>query len=343
MGGKTAILGACGVIFVCGVAFAGANAQPADSFYKSHPLTIVIGFSPGGGYDIFGRTVGRHIAKHIPGNPTVVPQNMPGAGSLKAINYLANVAPRDGSNIAIFSRGVPFERLFGNAGANFDVSKLNWIGSPSQETNVVFSWHSTPFKTFDDVLKREMVVASTGTGADTATFPLLLNQILQTRLKVITGYPGAAETFLAVERSEVDGIGGISWGPIKSSKPDWLRDKKINVLLQLSFEKHPDLPNVPLAGDFVADGDKQLLDLFLARLVMAWPFAAPPDVPADRVAVLRNAFDATMEDPGFREDARKQDLEIRPVKGDAIKSIVEKAYASPKAIVERGRTLIGAR
>lgn len=344
MGNKAAGLKACWAILALCIPFAAPNAQPAENFYKGRPLVIVIGFTPGGGYDLFGRTVGRHIAKHIPGNPNVVPQNMPGAGSLKSINYLYSAAPKDGSTIAIFSRGVPFEPLFGNASAPFDPSKFNWIGSPSQETNVVFSWHTTPFKTFEDVLKREMLVASTGTGADTAMFPLLLNEVLKTKFKIVTGYPGAAETFLAVERSEVDGIGGISWGPIKASKADWLRDNRINILLQLSLEKHPDLPNVPLAMELVTDsGDKQLLELFLARLVMAWPFAAPPDVPAERVKTLRRAFAETMTDPGFLADAKKQDLEISPVTGETIESILKRVYSSPKSVVERGRELTDSR
>jgi tripartite-type tricarboxylate transporter receptor subunit TctC len=303
-------------------------------------LTIVIGFTPGGGYDLYGRTVGRHINKYLPGNPNVVPQNMPGAGSLKAINYLYNKAPKDGSTIGTFSRGIPMEPLLGNHEARFDPLKLNWIGSPSQETNVVFAWHTTPFKTMDDLHKQEMIVASTGKGADTATFPLLLNDILKTKVKVVTGYPGAAETLLAVERGEVHGLGGLSWGYVKAAKPDWIRENKINVILQFANEKNEELKSVPMATDLVKnDADRKLLDMFVSRLVMAWPLAAPPDVPADRVQALRTALAATVKDKAFLAEAEKQNMDVAPVSGEAIAALLKQIYASPPEVVARAREI----
>jgi tripartite-type tricarboxylate transporter receptor subunit TctC len=318
-----------------------ANAQSVDEFYKAHPITISVGFSPGGGYDLAARTVGRYIGKYIPGNPNIVIQNMPGAGSLKAINYIYNLAPKDGSQLAVFARGIAVEPLLGDDAAQFDPSKLNWIGSPSKETNVVFSWHTTPFKTFQETLAKQMVVSTTGSGADTNTFPLILNGVLKTKFKLVTGYPGAAETLIAVERGEVDGQAGLSWGYIKASKQSWITEKKINVLLQLALEKHKDLPGVPLVMDLVKnDDDRQLLELFLSRLPMAWPFAAPPGVAAQRVTALRRAFDATMKDPAFIADSEKQSLEVEPMTGEAIETLMKRVYASSPAVVARARAVV---
>lgn len=317
-----------------------AEAQSVEAFYKSHPLTIVIGFTPGGGYDLYGRTVGRHISKHLPGNPNVIPQNMPGAGSLKAINFLYNNAPKDGSTIGTFSRGIPMEPLMGNQEARFDPLKLIWIGSPSQETNVVFAWHTTPFKTMADLKSQEMIVASTGQGADTATFPLLLADVFKVKVKVVTGYPGAAETLLAVERGEVHGLGGLSWGYVKSARPAWIKENQINMILQFSSEKNEELKAVPMAVDLVQDqADRQLLDLFISRLVMAWPLAAPPDVPKDRIQALRAALTATMKDEAFLAEAAKQNMDVAPVSGEEIEALLTRIYASPPEVVARAREI----
>jgi tripartite-type tricarboxylate transporter receptor subunit TctC len=318
------------------VAAHGAAAQSVEEFYKSHPITIAVGFTAGGGYDLAARTVGRYWNRYIPGTPTIIIQNMPGAGSLKSINYIYYVAPKDGSLLAVFSRGVPVEPLLGDDQAHFDPSKLNWIGSPSKETNVVFAWATKPFKTFQDTIDKQMVVSTTGSGADTQIFPLVLNSIFKTKFKLITGYPGAAETLLAVERGEADGQAGLSWGYINASKASWVQDKKINVLLQLALEKHRDMPDVPLVMDLVKnDDDRQLLELFLSRLPMAWPFAAPPDVPQARVAALRQAFDRTMTDPEFVAEAKRQNLEVEPMTGDAIAVLMKRVYASSPAVTAR--------
>jgi len=318
-----------------------AIGQSVADFYKGRTITIAVGFTPGGGYDLNARTVGRHLPKHLPGAPTVVIQNMPGAGSLKSINHLYNIAAKDGTALAVFSRGVPMEPLLGGEGVQFDPLKLNWIGSPSRETNVVFAWHTTPFKTFQDVLDRQMIVSTTGSGADTATFPLLINEIFNSKLKLVTGYPGAAETLIAVERGEAEGMAGLSWGYLKASRGDWIRDKKITMLLQLAPEKALDLADVPLASDLVKnESDRQLLELFLSRLTMAWPFAAPPNVPTDRVEALRAAFDAVMADPEFRADAQRQQVEVDPVSGETIAALLQRIYASPPDVVARARAVV---
>jgi tripartite-type tricarboxylate transporter receptor subunit TctC len=335
---STAILGAVAATALFGTS---AHAESVADFYKAHPITISVGFSAGGGYDLAARTVGRYMGAFVPGNPNIIIQNMPGAGSLKSINYIYNVAPKDGSQLAVFSRGIAVEPLLGDDQAHFDPARLNWIGSPSKETNVVFAWATKPFKTFQDTIDKQMVVSTTGSGADTATFPLVLNSIFKTKFKLITGYPGAAETLLAVERGEADGMAGLSWGYINASKESWIKEKKINVLLQLALEKHKDLPDVPLVMDLVKnDADRQLLELFLSRLPMAWPFAAPPNVPQDRVTALRQAFDKTMTDPAFIAEAKKQNLEVEPMTGAAIATLMKRVYSSPPEVASRARAIV---
>lgn len=314
--------------------------QSVADFYRGKTVTLIVGFTAGGGYDLNARTLARHIGRHIPGNPNVIVQNMPGAGSLVSINYLANIAAKDGTVLGTFSRGIIFEPLMGNKSAQFDPKTLNWIGSPSRETNVLFVRENTPFQTFADLQAKEMVVATTGGGADTATFPLLVNLIFKTKLKVVAGYPGANETLLAIERGETDGMAGLSWGYIKASRPSWIEQKKIRVLMQLALERTKDLPDVPTAIELAKDpADRQLLELFFARLAIAWPLAAPANVPAARVEALRKAFDETMQDPEYRADAERQLLEVAPVTGTEISELLARVYASPDVVVQRARQI----
>lgn len=334
-------------IFVAAAVCAGvalgnaARAQSVAEFYSGKTITVVVGFSPGGGYDLNARTISRHMGRHLPGKPQMVVQNMPGAGSLTAINHLANIAAKDGTVLGTFSRGVPFEPLMGNKAAQFDPRDLAWIGSPSRETNVLFTWHARPFNSVDDLKAGEMVVATTGSGADTAIFPLVVNAVLNTRLKSVAGYPGASEAMIAVERGEADGIAGLSWGFIKASRPQWISEKQIRVLVQLASARAPDLKDVPTALELAkSDADRQLLELFFARLDIAWPIAAPGNVPGDRIAALRQAFEATMLDFEYRSDAEKQSLEIDPVSGHQIERLLRAVYASPAEVVSSARAIV---
>ncbi|MDB5544144.1 MAG: Tripartite-type tricarboxylate transporter, receptor component TctC [Hyphomicrobiales bacterium] len=325
------------------VASTWSRADSVEDFYKGRTISLIVGFSPGGGYDLNARAISRYIGKHIPGNPKVVVQNMPGAGSLTSVNYLANIALKDGSALGTFSRGTIFEPLMGNKSAQFDPRTLNWIGSPSRETNLVFVRSNAPFHSLEDLQTREMIVATTGAGADTATFPLIMNSIFKTKLKVVTGYPGANETLLAVERGEADGMAGLSWGYVKASRPAWVPEEKIRVLLQLGMTPAPDLPRVPSALDLVKNADdKKLLELFLARLAIAWPVAAPPKVPVERIAALRAAFTATMSDPEYKTEAEKQAIEVDPVSAKEISEILDGVYGSPEAVIERARQIVEA-
>jgi tripartite-type tricarboxylate transporter receptor subunit TctC len=305
------------------------------------PVTILIGYTPGANYDLHARTVAKHLGKHLPGNPTIIPQNMAGAGSLRAANYLYSVAPKDGTTIAVFGRGLAAQPLLDNTGVQFDAQKFNWIGSPASEISVVFSWATKPFKTVDDIRSREMVIAGTGTGADSVIFPYVLNSIVGTKFKVVTGYPGSAELLLAAERGEVDGNAGTSWGNLSTNRPDWVKDKKVTLLMQLGTRKHPELADVPFVLDFAGnDVDRKALELIFSRQMMAYPFAAPPDVPADRVQQLRQAFAAVMKDPEYLADAKKQNLDIDPMTGGEIETMVRDIYASPPAVIARAKAAL---
>ena len=323
----------CIVIAVWFLLSAAASAQPQ--------LNVVVGYSPGAIYDLYGRLVARHIGKHLPGNPTVVVQNMPGAGSLRAANYLYVVAPKDGSTIGLFARGMAMQPLLDAQGVQFDAQKFNWLGSTSDEVSVVLASATKPFKTIEDARRSEMVVSASGSGADSVIFPYILNGVIGTRFKVVTGYPGNAEMLLAVERGEVDGNAGTSWISLVSIKPSWVREKKINVLLQMASRKHPDLAGVPLALD-LAKGveDRLVLDLIFSRQSMAYPFVAPPDVPSERVAALRNAFEAMTKDPEFLAEAKRQNLEIGPVSAAEVAAIVRRAYATPGDLIARARAVL---
>ena len=328
---------------VIGVLFGWALPQPVQAdavadFYKGKTITLYIGSSAGGGYDTYARTIGRVIGKHIPGNPKVIAKNRPGAGSLKLTNELYNSLPKDGTVIATFGRGMVMEPLFGNKRAKFDPAKFTWLGSANNEVSVCVSWHETSIKTLDDFLTKPMIVGGTGPGADTDTFPKVLNNILGTKLKLITGYPGGNDILLAMERGEVEGRCGYSWSSAKSRKADWLRDKTMNILIQLSTAKHPDLPDVPFVMDLAkTDKDRQILALVFARQAWGRPFLAPPGVPADRAKALQTAFMATMNDPEFLADAKKQRLEIAPISGADISKLMVTLYNSDQAIIDGAR------
>ncbi len=303
--------------------------------------TIVVGYPPGASYDIYMRTFARHLGKHLPGNPSVVAQNMAGAGSLRAANFLFNVAPKDGTTIGMFARGLAMQPLLDPTGVQYDARQFNWIGSLTSDVSLVLSWFNRPFKTLDDARQREMVVAGTGSGADSVIFPYILNGVLRTKFKVITGYPGATDFLLAVERGEADGTAGVSWSSISAGKADWITGKKINVLVQLGMKKHPDMGSAPLVMEYAkTDSDRGVLELIFSRQDMAYPIVAPPGVPAARVAELRRAFDAVLKDPDYLADARKQQLDTDPMRGENIAKLIQRIYESPPAVIARARTAL---
>ena len=318
-----------------------AHAQSPAEFYKGKTLDLYIGTSVGGGYDAYARILSRHMGKHIPGGPTIAPKNMTGGGGIRLANFLYNAAPKDGMAFATFNRGIAFEPLLGNKSAQFEAAKFNWIGSTNDEVSVCVAWHTTGIASWEELKTKELIVGASGTGADTYQFPKIANGVLGTKFKITTGYPGGNDIDLAMERGEVQGRCGWSWTSVKATHRPWLDQKSINILFQMGLSKHPDLPNVPLIVDLARnDEERAIFKLIFGRQVMAWPFATPPGVPADRVAVLRKAFTETVADKDFLADAAKAGFEIRPVSGADIQKLVEEIYATPAAVAEKTRTLL---
>jgi tripartite-type tricarboxylate transporter receptor subunit TctC len=312
-----------------------AKADPVADFYAGKTLQMLIGFSPGGGYDIYARTVARHMGRHIPGNPQIVPQNMPGAGSLKVINYLYAAAPKDGTVLGHFAPGVMFEPLLGRAeGMQFEAPKFTWLGSASKEVSVCAFNSSAGIKTWQDMQTKSYVIGASGGGAESDVFPTVLRNMFHLPLKVVTGYPGGNEITLAMERHEVDGRCGWSWTSLLSRSKPMLDSGQIDVVLQIALEKNKDLQDVPLVVDITADAaQKAALKLIVARQSIARPFAAPPGIPADRARALRQAFDATMTDPAFVAEAKSLNLEVEPVTGADVEALIRDVYASsPEAV-----------
>jgi tripartite-type tricarboxylate transporter receptor subunit TctC len=317
--------------------------QAVADFYRGKVVSMYIGFSVGGGYDVYGRLVARHLGKHIPGNPTVIPVNMEGAGSLKLVNWLYNVAPKDGTALGTFSRGVPFEPLIGNrTSSRFDATKFNWIGSTTDEVSLCVTWNRTNIHKFEDTYKEELIVGGTGSGADADVFPQIVRGVLGAKMRLVSGYPGGNDIEFAMERGEVDGRCGWSWSSIKSGRQHWLDNGTIRPLLQLGLHKHPDLPDLPLAVDLArTDEERQIMRLVFVRGAMGRPFTAPPGVPAERVTALRAAFDAMVKDPAFLAEANRARLEITPISGAELQKLLVEAYATPPAIVSKTRVLLG--
>jgi tripartite-type tricarboxylate transporter receptor subunit TctC len=313
-----------------------ARAQTPAEFYRGKTINLDIGSSVGGGYDIHGRLLARHIGKHIPGNPTVVPRNIEGAGGLRLANILYNSAPRDGTSFGIVFRSIPFERLLGNKAAQFDATKFTWIGSTSNEVSICVAWHTTGVTSIDDLRTKEIIVGSTGPNADTSIFAKVINGLFGTRMKIVTGYPGGNEISLALERGELGGRCAWSWSAVKATRISWVEQKQVHIFAQLGLSKHADLPQVPLVVDLAKTAaERDIARLVFARQQFAWPFVAPPGVPKDRVEALRAAFNATMQDKAYLAEAEKAKLEIVPVAGEDIERLIIEVHATPAEIVHK--------
>jgi tripartite-type tricarboxylate transporter receptor subunit TctC len=323
------------IALACGLGLTtAAGAQSVEEFYKGKQIRLIVSSEPGGGYDNYARLVARHLGEHIPGKPNVIVQNMPGAGGLNAANNIYNIAPKDGTVIGHVQRNVPFVAIQGQPGPRFDPTKFNWLGSLNNEVNVCVAWHTAKVKSVKDALNSELIVGGSGPN-DTEMTPAVLNNILGTKFKIISGYPSSSAVTLAMERGEVEGLCS-SYSSIENRNRHWITEKKVNFVVQNSTKKHPDLPNVPLAIEFAkSEEDRQLIELNDARLIMGRPFMLGPDVPADRVKALRAAFSAMVRDAAFMEDAKKQSMEITPVDGDEVQELLERVAKTPKAVIER--------
>ncbi len=318
-----------------------AAAQDAVAdFYRGKQVTIMVGFTPGGSSSLYAQGVARHMGRFLPGNPSFIVQHVPGASGLVLANNLYNTVPRDGTAFGITGRTAPIEPLLGQANAKFDGRRFSWIGTANVEYTTCIAWHTAPVKTLADAMTTELIVGGSGADATEVIFPKAANKLAGTKFKVVLGYPGSTELLIAMERGETQGFCGIGWTFVKLRKGDWLRDKKINILFQMALNKHPEIPDVPAIIDHARTADdRKVFEFLFAPQEMGRPFFAPPDVPADRLAALRRAFELTLKDPQFLVDAEKMGVEVQHVGGAAIQSLLEKIYASPKEIIERAKAV----
>jgi tripartite-type tricarboxylate transporter receptor subunit TctC len=323
------------VAFLAGLGGAspGFGADAVETFYKGKTMQLLIGFGPGGGYDLYGRAVARHMGRFIPGNPSLVPQNMAGAGSVRAASYLYNAAPKDGTVIGTFSRGIIVDTLLGANKGQFEAQNFGWVGSVTNEVSVCGFSRRSGIQTWDDMLTKDSTVGSSGTADDLGVYANVLRSVFNAKLKLISGYPGTADILLAVERGELGGLCGWSWSTLKSRSKSLYDSKEIAVPVQLGLTPHEDLPNVPLITSLTKDPTKvAVLELIFSRQTLARPFAAPPGIPEERLRALRTAFDATMRDKDFLAEAKQLDLEVRPVSGPEIDELVANLNKTPSEI-----------
>lgn len=327
-----------GVLFA--LAWAALSAPPAAAqtvaeFYAGRQVTLIVGSTPGGGYDTQARLIARHLGRHIPGTPTIVVQNMPAAGSLAATNHMFNIAPRDGSTIALVQRGMLLVKNWNAAQVRFELGRFNWIGSINREVALTVARADAPVKTAQQLMTTELI-AGANTGVDPELTARLLNSLIGTRFKLVLGYPGVTEVILAMERNEVQAIADWSISSIKAARPAWLKDGSVNLLLQIALRPDPEFAQVPFALDFVKnEADRKVLELYLTQKTVARPVLAPPEVPADRVAALRSAFSALAADPRFLADAAKSKLDVDPVSGAEVDSVIALITAASAETAQR--------
>lgn len=312
-----------------------AHAQTPAEFYKGRQLTLLVSHPAGGGYDTYARFYGRHLGRVMTGNPAIVVQNMPGAAGVAMTNYLYHQAPKDGSVIGLGAGPLATAALMGSTGARYDARQLSWIGSMNAEAATAIAWYTHPVKTAKDLETTELVIAAGGATDISAIAPISVNRLLGLKIKTVTGYAGSAGQVLALERGEVGGIGGYNYGSLKSVRPDWLREKKVNILLQYTFEPHPDLPNTPTLPQLArTDEEKEILALIFLPQQMGRPIFGPPGIPADRLKALRDAFDAFVKDAAVIADSEKTQTELyKPMRGEDMVAMVERLHkVAPETI-----------
>ena len=314
-----------------------AAAQTPEEFYKGKSIDLVIGYPPGGSNDTWGRILARHLGRHIPGKPNIVPKNVPGAGSFLAVNQVFNISPKDGSVIGIGAPTMPLDEKLGSQGVRFKTAELNWIGRIDSLINMVFMWKTSPVKTFADAQKIESTLSGTGAGSTVSIYPTVMNNVFATRFKLIMGYRGSNEAMLAVERGEVEGH-STSWTALKVAHPDWIRDKNVAILVQFSLKRHPELPDVPTAVDLArSDEERAILAAIMNAAEVGTAFFTTPGVPADRLTALRRAFDATMTDADFLADVEKTRLGVSPLPGEELQKLVAEVSNLSPALLEKVR------
>jgi tripartite-type tricarboxylate transporter receptor subunit TctC len=319
-----------------------AAADPVADFYSGKQIRFIIRSGTGGSYDSYSRLLGRHIGRHIPGNPSVVPVNMPGGGGIRAANYIGKVAPPDGTILTIVSQGLPTDQALGlNTSFQADLRDFNWIGNLSSSNQVLVTWHTSPTKTLDELMRRETVIGSSGAGSVSVQMPAVLNNVVGTRIKIVFGYPDGKDINLAMERGEVEGRATNPWASYKSTDPQYVEKKWIIPIIQVGMQKEDDLPDVPLLRDLgKTPADKAVLDFMSNAVAVGRPIATTPGVPAERIAALRKAFDETLRDPEFIREAKTQRAEIQPMTGEQLARVVGNVISTPADIRERVKIAI---
>ncbi len=311
-----------------------AHAQSVADFYRGKRILLVIGYGPGGGYDLYARMMARFIGAHIPGNPTIVPQNMPGAGSRSAANWLYKVAPQDGSVIATLGQATPTDQALGQPGVQFDARKFNWIGNLSVVNNIMFVAAASGVATFAEAKTRQLAIGATGASSPSVLYPQVSNNLLGSKFKIIAGYPGGGDINIALERHELDGRGSDSWASMKATHPDWLRNNAINVLFQVGPRREADLSDVPLWTELAENNEQRRVLAFLSGDVsVGRPILTAPNVPADRVKALRQAFEETMGDPQFIAAAKQANMEMQPMYGEEVQKAVDQIASAPPNVI----------
>jgi len=327
-----------------GLGLAAASGQiveaQTDDFYAGKTIHIIVGASPGGGYDTYSRTIANHLPKHLPGSPTIVVENMPGAGSTKAAEHIATSAPKDGTVIGAIFPGAIVGPLFDDQmEVRYQPRELAYIGTADSGTRICATYENSDIKTFDDVRQNEAAVGASASGGSTRDYPVLLNNLAETQFNIIAGYEGTREITLAMERGEVDGICGWDWASVKAQKADWVEEGKLNFLVQIALEPDPELAEmgVPEVWEFLDEGEREAVELIVSQQVFQRPYVAPPGTPGERVALLREAFMATMQDPEFRAEAEQAGLSITPLPGERVEALVKKMYGASEEVVEQAR------
>ncbi len=317
-----------------------AAADPIADFYRGKTISMIIATAPGGDYDLRARLVSRHMGRHIPGNPTIVPKNMPGGVGIQAANYMATVAPKDGTSLHAIMQNMSSHQALGGAGAEFDTRKFFWIGNTTNTPNTLVSWHTTGVRTIKDVMTRELAVGAPGTATASVYYPRALNELAGTKFKIVSGYPGGNPVNLAMERGEVGGRVN-SWASWKSTKPDWVKEKKIHVLVQMGLKRHPELADVPTITELAKTEEGKAIMLFLsADVPISRAYVTTPGVPADRVNALRRAFDATMKDPQFLAEAAKTKMDISPSTGEEAQKYSDLIANTPADVLARAKKVL---
>jgi tripartite-type tricarboxylate transporter receptor subunit TctC len=330
-------LAAIGGVAPCG----NAEAQSVGEFYRGKTVSIIVSYTPGGGYDNYSRLLARHLGKHIPGNPTVIVQNMPGGAGITASNHVYAVAPKDGTVIAAVDQNIPMLQLLGGKGVQYDMTKVHWLGNLASSNGIAMTWHATPYKTIDDARAAEITMGATGSSDDAWVYAKTMNALLGTKFKLIRGYAGTSAVNLAIESGEVQAMGRATYYGFASQKPDWIRDKKVNIIVQLGFGRQRELPEVPLLTDLVkGDEDKQIVELISLPTSIGYSHWLAPEVPAARVSALRDAYVAALKDEALLAEAKKLNLEIVPKTAAQLQALIQQTSATPQPIREKAATIL---